>query len=329
MKSKTVVVFLLSFSLLSSVAWAQRFAEVSGTVTDATGAVLPGVTVTVTSADAGLNKTAITTDTGLYRVFELNPGAYRISAQLDGFKTTVVEATLETMKITTVDIALEIGEIADQVTVEAVGVTLERESAKVSTFFEEKMIEDLPQVLKRPLDMIKYAAAVSYRGTWNLIPGHSTYYSMNGVPYQAGEIYVDGAYGMSGRAYDSNPDTSPRTATVKEMRIVQTSFKAEYNGGGGGLVIMSTKSGTNSFHGSVWEFHRQKALDARNFFAAKRDPFREHLYGFEVDGPIIKDKLHFMVSGSGKTLLYSNRLTVSHLPHGGPEAGRFFGQVQR
>ncbi len=300
MKSRTVVVFLLTLPLIFSIASAQRFAEVSGTVTDATGAVLPGVTVTVTSADAGVNKMAITTDAGLYRVIELNPGAYRVSAQLDGFKTAVVEATLETMKITTVDIAMEIGEIADQVTVEAAGLTLERQSAKVSTFIEEKMIEDLPQLLKRPLDMIKYAAAVSYRGTWSLIPGQSTYYSMNGVPYQAGEIYVDGAYGMSGRAYDSNPDTSPRTATVKEMRIVQNSFKAEYNGGGGGLVIMSTKSGTNSFHGSVWEFHRQKALDARNFFAARRDPFREHLYGFEVDGPIIKDKLHFMISGSGK-----------------------------
>ena len=133
-----------------------------------------------------------------------------MSAQLDGFKTAVVETTLETMKITTVDIAMEIGEIADQVTVEAAGLTLERQSAKVSTFIEEKMIEDLPQLLKRPLDMIKYAAAVSYRGTWSLIPGQSTYYSMNGAPYQAGEIYVDGAYGMSGRAYDSNPDTSPQ-----------------------------------------------------------------------------------------------------------------------
>ena len=181
MKSKTAIVFLLSLPLIFSVASAQRFAEVSGTVTDATGAVLPGVTVDVTSVESGVGKTAITTDAGLYRVFELIPGGYRISAQLDGFKTTVVEATLETMKITTVDIALEIGEVTDQVTVEAAGMTLERESAKVSTFFEEKMIEDLPQLLKRPLDMIKYAAAVSYRGTWNLIPGQSTYYSMNGV----------------------------------------------------------------------------------------------------------------------------------------------------
>ena len=146
MKSRTVVVFLLTLPLIFSAASAQRFAEVSGTVTDATGAVLPGVTVTVTSADAGINKMAITTDAGLFRVIELNPGAYRVSAQLDGFKTAVVEATLETMKITTVDIAMEIGEIADQVTVEAAGLTLERQSAKVSTFIEEKMIEDLPQL---------------------------------------------------------------------------------------------------------------------------------------------------------------------------------------
>ena len=303
MKFAKVFAFLLCISLLFSVAWAQRLSEVTGTVTDSTGAVLPGVTVVLTDTASGFSKTGITNDLGLYRVIELNPGAYRISAQLAGFKTAVVDVGLETMRITTVDIAMEIGEITESVTVESTGIALEKQSATVSNFLSEKMVESLPQMLKRPLDLVKYAAATAPRGTWEMLPGYSTAYSMNGVPYEAGELYIDGGYGMSARAHDGNIDTSPTQHVVKEFRMVQSNFKAEYNGGGGGLLIMSTKTGTNDFHGALWWYHRQKALDARSYFAPKRDPFREQMYGFEVDGPIVKDKVHFMVSGEGKRSL--------------------------
>jgi hypothetical protein len=311
MKFAKVFALLLCISLLFSVASAQRLSEVTGTVTDSTGAVLPGVTVVLTDTASGFTKTGITNDLGLYRVIELNPGAYRISAQLAGFKTAVVDVGLETMRITTVDIAMEIGEITESVTVESTGVALEKQSATVSTFLDEKMVESLPQMLKRPLDLVKYAAAVAPRGTWEMLPGYSTAFSMNGVPYKGAEVYIDGGYGMSGRAHDGNADTSPTQHVVKEFRIVQSSFKAEYNGGGGGLIMMSTKTGTNDFHGALWWYHRQKAMDARSYFAPERDPFREHLYGFEVDGPIVKDKVHFMVSREEKRSLTPSGFNIT------------------
>ena len=326
MKFAKVFAFLVCISLLFSVAWAQRLSEVTGTVTDSTSAVLPGVTVVLTDTASGFSKTGITNDLGLYRVIELNPGAYRISAQLAGFKTAVLDVGLETMRITTVDIAMEIGEITESVTVESVGIALEKQSAMVSTFLDEKMVENLPQMLKRPMDMIKYAAAVAPRGTWDMLPGYSTYFSMNGVTHQANEIYVDGGYGMSNRAYSSNPDTSPHQHVVKEFRIVQSGFKAEYNGGGGGLMILTTKTGTNNFHGAVWEYHRQKRFDARNFFAAEKNPFREHLYGFEVDGPIVKDKVHFMVSGEGKRSISTTGSNFRTFPTLAQRLGDFSGK---
>ena len=310
MKFVKVSAFLLCISLLVSVAWAQRGSELTGTVTDSTGAVLPGVTVTASNA-SGVNRTSITNDLGIYRIIEVTPGQYRVSAQLTGFKTAVIETTLEALRITVVSITLEIGEISEEVTVESVGVALEKQTAQVSTYLDEKMVESLPQMLKRPMDLVKYAAATAPRGTWEMLPGYSTGFSMNGVPYQGAGIYIDGGYGTSGRAYDGNNDTSPQQHVVQEFRIVQSSFKAEYEGGGGGLIIMSTKTGTNDFHGALWWYHRQKALDARSFFAVERDPFREQLYGFEVDGPIVKDKLHFMVSGEGKRSLVPSGVNLT------------------
>ena len=310
MKFVKVSAFLLCISLLVSVAWAQRGSELTGTVTDSTGAVLPGVTVTASNA-SGVNRTSITNDLGIYRIIEVTPGQYRVSAQLTGFKTAVIETTLEALRITVVSITLEIGEISEEVTVESVGVALEKQTAQVSTYLDEKMVESLPQMLKRPMDLVKYAAATAPRGTWEMLPGYSTSFSMNGVPYQGAAIYIDGGYGTSGRAYDGNNDTSPQQHVVQEFRIVQSSPKAEYEGGGGGLIIMSTKMGTNDFHGALWWYHRQKALDARSFFAVERDPFREQLYGFEVDGPIVKDKLHFMVSGEGKRSLVPSGVNLT------------------
>ena len=227
MKFAKVSAFLLCISLLFSVASAQRLSEVTGTVTDSTGAVLPGVSVVLTDTASGFSTTVITNDLGRYLVIGLNPGAYRISAQLAGFKTAVVDVGLETMRVTSVDIAMEIGEITESVTVESTGIALEKQSATVSNFLSEKMVESLPQMLKRPMDLVKYAAAVAPRGTWEMLPGYSTAFSMNGVPYKGGEIYIDGGYGMSGRAHDGNADTSPTQHTVKEFRIVQSSFKAE------------------------------------------------------------------------------------------------------
>ena len=330
MKSSKALVFALCLFLLLSVAWAQRGSELTGTITDSTGAVLPGVTVTATEPSSGVTRTSISNDLGRYRVVELNPGQYRISAQLTGFKTAVIEAALETMRISTVNITMEIGEITDEVTVEAVGVALEKQSATVSTYLDAKMVESLPQMLKRPMDLIKYAAAVAPRGTWDMLPGYSTYFSMNGVPYQGNEVYIDGGYGSSGRAYDGNPDTSPQQHVVQEFKIVQSGFKAEYNGGGGGLIMMTTKTGTNDVHGALWWYHRQKAMDARSFFAASRDPFREQLYGFEVDGPIVKDKLHFMVSGEGKRSLVPSGINLTRFKtfptlaeRGGDFSGKF------
>ena len=329
MKFSKVSAFLLCISLLTSVAWAQRLSEVTGTVTDSTGAVLPGVTVVVTDTASGFTKTGITNDLGLYRVIELNPGAYRISAQLAGFKTALVDVGLETMRITTVDIAMEIGEITESVTVESTGIALDKQSATVSNFLSEKMVESLPQMLKRPLDLVKYAAAVAPRGTWEMLPGQSTSFSMNGVPYKGAEVYIDGGYGTASRAQDSNIDHSPQQHVVKEFRIVQSNFKAEYSGGGGGLIIMSTKTGTNDFHGALWWYHRQKALDARSYFAPARDPFREQLYGFEVDGPIVKDKVHFMVSGEGKRSLAPSGIDLTRfktLPTLAQRTGDFSGK---
>ena len=287
-------VALCGFLLVPMVS-AQRASEVTGVVSDVTGAVLPGVEVVITHELSGVQKIAITNEAGLYKVLELVPGPYQLEAQLPGFKTAVTQVVFESLRTSTVDFTLEVGEISEQVTVESHLVALEKQAPTVSSLIEEQLVQDLPTLYKRPAQLVALAAAVTFGATWSLQP-NSPFFSMNGSSVSAGEYYIDGGYASGGRAYSQIVDTNPNLDVTQEVRIVQNSFKAEYSGGGGGLLIMTTKSGTNDIHGSAWMYHRQKVFNARNFFNTDPEPFRQHLWGFTAGGPIKKDKLHLFGS---------------------------------
>ncbi|MBM3774134.1 MAG: TonB-dependent receptor, partial [Acidobacteria bacterium] len=242
-----------------------------------------------------MKTSTLSNDAGLYRVLGLQPGPYQIQASLAGFKTFVREVVLEVGRVTTVNVAMEVGDVTERVVVEARAPVLETDSQAVSTLMEQQYLKNMPLLLRRPAQLLTMAAGVTFTST-DARSYFNPFYSVAGGRQNTQQYFIDGGNASNTRVEISILDINPSIETVQEFRLVENNYKAEFGGGGGGLMLITTKSGTNEFHGSFWEFHRQKALDARNYFASTKTPFREHVFGGAVGGPIVRDKLHFFGS---------------------------------
>jgi hypothetical protein len=248
-RSLKIMVFAVALAFQPSSGWAQKAAEVTGIITDNSGAVVPGVEVLITHEQTGVQKKVLTNEAGVYRVLELNPGPHKIEAQLKGFKTSVVRSVLDSSRVATVDLTLEVGELSEQVSVQASGIALETQSQTVSTFIERQVIEDLPMIYRRPGQLISLAPGVTNSFTVRDNP-NIPFYGALGVPCCSGaQFYLDGGYLSSGRAGSQVMDYGPGVEEVQEFRVVTSTHKAETAGGGAGLIQMTTRSGTNEFHG--------------------------------------------------------------------------------
>lgn len=288
---------IVLFFSLSEVVLAQRAAELAGVVYDSSGAVLVGVQVATTNSATGVKSSTVTNSAGQYRFVEVVPGPYRIEATLSGFKTFVTNVVLEAGRVTNIDLNMQVGEVAQTVEVAAEAPTLETASPTVGNVVEEKLIHTLPIVIRRPAQLVTTAAAVTFAGTEPTTTQTPFFFLAGGNVRPA--FYIDGGNATNTRVESTLLVINPNIEVTKEFRIVANSYKAEYGGSGGGLMLMTTKSGGNEVHGTLWEFHRQKALDARNTFAAEKVPFREHTFGAAVGGPIKKNKLHYFGSFEG------------------------------
>ena len=283
--------------LLVATGWAQRAAELAGTVKDPSGAAMVGVTISATNERTGVKTSSVSNESGLYRMVEVVAAPYKIEATQTGFKTFVSSIVLEAGRVTPLDIVMQVGEVAQTVEVQATTATLETSSQSVSTAVEEKLIKDLPVVIRRPAQLITTVAGVTFSGS-EPTTTQTPFFTLAGGPSQPA-FYIDGGNATNTRVESTLLVINPNIEVTQEFRVIANGYKAEYGGSGGGLMLMTTKSGTNDIHGTVWEFHRQKALDARNTFAAEKVPFREHTYGVAIGGPIIKNKLHYFGSYEG------------------------------
>jgi len=283
----SLIAVLLCFA---PAAWAQRAAELTGVVKDQGGAVMVGVQVNASNQDTGVRASTVTNEAGLYRFVELVAGTYRVEATMSGFKTFATSVVLEATRVTNVNIGLEVGDVTQSVEVQALAPTLETSSQTVGNIVEEKLIRDLPTVLRRTAQLILVTAGITYRGidpTNTMTP----FFSLAGGK-QIPAFYIDGGNATNVRTESNVLDYNPSIEVTREFRIIANNPKAEYGGSGSGLMLMTTRSGTNELHGSIYEFNRQKAYNARNFFAPEKLPFQEHIYGVAVGGPIVKNKLH-------------------------------------
>jgi hypothetical protein len=271
-------------------------ATVTGIVRDPQGAVIPGVDVTATSS-ATQQKTLYTTnEDGLFSLRQLPIGEYLIEAEKAGFRRFVHRGLiLTTGQNLELDIQLEVGAVSESVTITGTATTLETRSSDISQLVEAKAVEDLPLGDRRSLNLIQMTGAAVFIG---YDTGQKPNFSLAGSRQQSQMFWIDGGTGQNMRLGVGQVDLDPPVETVAEVKIMANSYAAEYGGSNGGVIVATTKSGTNQLHGSLFEYLRNDKLDAPNFFAPIQDgvkqkaPLRYNVFGGTIGGPVVLPRLY-------------------------------------
>ena len=315
--------------LTAGAAWAQATAQLSGTVRDESGAVLPGVTVTVTQTDTGLVRTAVSDETGGYLLTNLPTGPYRLEVALQGFKTYVQTGiVLQVGGTPTVNAVLAVGALEESVTVDAAAPLVDVRSAGISTVVYNEDILELPLQGRQVTDLIVLAGAAVQTGT-----------TERGVP---GGVYISVAGGLPGGvaytldgAEHNNPQSNaglpmPFPDALQEFQVATSGLSADNGVKSGASVNAVTKSGTNAFHGGGFEFLRDRRFNAPEHFAAigpdgkqKDDGLRRNQFGGTIGGPIVRDKLFFFGGYQGTILRQVPTSNISYVPTAQMLAGDF------
>lgn len=299
----------LLVSLVASGAMAQTTtATISGVVKDTSGAVLPGATITVKSAETGAARTVVTDAAGHYSVLSLDVGSYDARAELEGFQTQVMGGiTLTVGRDVHVNFTLELGTIATELTVSAEAPLVDTSTVNSSGLVGEREIKDLPlngrsydQLITLNPGTVNYTSTrggAGVTGSSNLfaVSGRrpqENQFLMNGIPLTGASAQNNLPGGVSGQLLGID--------AVREFTVQKDTYSAEFGGRAGGQINVVTMSGSNEFHGSVFEFHRNSAFDARNFFdLSEAPPFRRNNFGASAGGPIRSGATFFFANYEG------------------------------
>jgi hypothetical protein len=276
-----------------------ELATLTGTVTDASGAVIRDVQITVTNKGTGAVSTVTTGESGRYFVANLRPGAYNVSAATKGFKKFVNEGiTLQVAQAARLDITLQVGDTAEILTVTAEAPLLEAENAARGAVIEQRKIVELP-LNGRDYNQLAILSPGVLPSTPRLQSiGFKGAFNVNGNRAFHNAFLLDGVDNLSySNSFRGNnmQVVQPSVDALQEFRIQTNAYSAEYGRSAGALVNAVIKSGTNQLHGTAYHFFRNRELDASNFFANKsgaQKPFRlRNQFGATAGGPIVKNKL--------------------------------------
>jgi hypothetical protein len=285
-----LLIGILIQPLLAVLLWAQTDrATISGTVTDSTGALIPGVTVTATNVDTGIRTNAVTNQAGIYSLLNLPIGRYAVSFAKEGFqKLDRSGINLSVRQVADLSVTLNVGETLIAVTVTDDVHPLQTETSDVGTTMKAPTVIDLPLDINggRSLESFAYMLTPSVQGnSWeSVIAGGQTF---------SKEVLIDGT-SATAQIQGALFETSPSMEAVEEFKVQTSGMGAEGGRSGGGLFLFSLKSGTNTLHGSAFGFLHNEITDANswwnNYQGIERQPARYSTLGFSAGGPIIKNK---------------------------------------
>ena len=291
-------------------AFAQEFrATVTGRVSDPAGLAMPGVTVTAVNTQTNEVATTITNAEGVYSLPFLKPGVYKVNAELEGFsKYEQDKVELEVGQARTINIALQVGSLSEVVTV--VSEAVEASKADRGMVIDNARVTELPLNARNPFMLSYLSPGITYNGPAiyqrPFDNGAIADWSINGGQNRNNEFLLDGAPNNSIQG-GNNIAYVPPVDSVQEFKIVTNSYDAQYGRTSGGVVNVSLKSGTNAFHGTVYEFARRKAFDSNEYlFKINNREKPDHKldqYGFQVDGPV---RIPGMFDGRNKTFFMFN-----------------------
>ncbi|MBI2687049.1 MAG: TonB-dependent receptor [Acidobacteria bacterium] len=272
---------------------------------DSSGAAVAGAVVKILNPATGVELTTSSTDAGVYRMPSLSPGTYRITVSSPGFKSALREnVILAVAQTLTVDFRLEVGNISDQVTVSSEAPLLETGTAEIGSYVTKKEFDAWPIAVGDGRRQIQQFIFTSLPGT----VGGTWQGSINGGQNFSHEILIDGiSVGRMDLAGGANNEFSPSAESISEFKLQTGMVSAQYSGGQTSVANFATKSGTNELHGSAYYYGQNDALRANGFnsnaAAIKRQPFKQHNYGYSAGGPVIIPKLY---DGRNKTFWFHN-----------------------
>ena len=273
--------------------------SIGGLITDPTGGAVAGAELTVVHVATNATSRSTSTNSGEFSVPNLVPGQYRVEIVAAGFKKSVqqnvIVAAASTLRL---DATLQLGQVSEQIEVSAAATVIQTDNAKVSTQVQNKLVDELPLVvggtLRSPFNLV--AIVPEARGDGNRL-------SLGGGQAASWDATLDGYSVATNRSGDTNEAAlnTPSVEALTEFTVDTNGFKAEYGQAGGGVMTFASKSGTNQFHGTVYDFLRNDKLDARGFFASSRSIYRQNDFGATASGPLYIPKIY---DGRNKTFWF-------------------------
>src|SRR5215813_4101760 len=300
---------------------AQSTASIEGQITDPQSAVVPGVEIIASSSAISITRKTTTDDAGRYQLVALPVGIYSLEVRGRGFQTQVISnLVLEVAGRVTQDFQLKVGDVSQSVTVTTGGTMVESSTTSVGHVMDGRMVQTLPLNGRYFLDLglLLPGSVTPPQGAFGAAPmrGLGSLNINTGGSREEAVNYVINGVTLNDLTF-SSISFQPSISTVQEFKIDNSTFSAEHGQSSGALVNIATRSGANTYHGEVFEFLRNDALDARNFFnftSSKPPPFRRNQFGGHLGGPIFKDKAFFFFSYEGlrqRQRLDTNSLVLS------------------
>lgn len=281
--------------------WADVTGSISGYVRDKSGAVLSNASVTVVQGSTGYTRTVKTDAAGQYTLLALPPGHYKLTATLDRFQREVIDdVDLNVNDALHYDFALAVGSVVETVNVQADALQVQTESTQLGTTVQSNQILAMPLNGRSYIDLLSLQAGVSptnTNGGYNDRGPASGLYSSSGNVSTDGQPEYANAFLVNGAEVNETKNMGagliPNADSIAEFRLLTNSFSAEYGKFTGAVMNTVTKSGTNRFHGDLFEFYRNQGLNANTWFNPTKAELKRHQYGGVLGGPILKDRLFF------------------------------------
>ncbi len=316
--------------LASNLAHADVTGSILGVVRDRSQAVVTGVRVVVTNAQTNYSQEATSGSDGTYRILALPVGTYKLTATAAGFGPfTATDIDLKVNDQLHLDITLQVGSVQQEVSVEANAVQVESESTQLGDVIDSKKMLALPLNGRSYLDLLGLQAGVVPVTSGSMqqdrpVSGYITSpgnLSVNGQRETSNAFLVNGADVSEGRNLGAG--LIPNLDSVEEFRLITNSFDAEYGKFSGSVMNAITKSGTNSIHGTVFEFLRNEKFDARNYFDPSRAELRQNQFGYAVGGPFWKNKLFWFTDYQGTRQVVGASTGLVQVPSANQRTGTF------
>jgi hypothetical protein len=275
--------------------------KITGTVTDQSGGVLPGASVTLKSSNTQATRTAVSDASGGYTFSNLQPGPYEITVELAGFTSKQYKTTLTVGGSISVNAKLEVGQQTEVITVVGAteGVAVNTVNQEVATNVGEKQLRELPSLTRNAYDFVALAGQASPGDPQNDASTlRGVGFSLNGARTSSVNVLLDGS--ANNDEFTASVGQNVPLDSVQEFSVITSDFSAQYGRATGGIVNVATKSGTNEWHGTAYEYFRKSSMSAADFDdkarGAKKQDFTRNQPGFSIGGPLQKDKVFFFAS---------------------------------